>query len=605
MQANDEVSLTEGSPGGRRLVAVVYADMVGYSHLIGLDDSGTLERLRSLRRNLIDPAITEFGGRIFKTGGDSLLIAFDSIDGAVRCAVKVQQQVPAYDSDQPPDRAMRFRIGINIGDAIADGTDFYGDVVNVAARLQAECPPGDICVARSVRDHVHGRLDLVFEELGALRLKNIARPVEAFVARLGTNASLPPTAPQLPDDSSTGNLAAPRKPSIAVLAFSNMSGNPEQEYFSDGISDDIITELSRSRSLFVMARNSSFTYKGRPVDVKQVARELGVRYVVDGGVRRSGDRVRVTAQLVEAATGSQIWAERYDRDVQEIFALQDEITTAIVKAIIPVISDAELGRILRKPPGSLDAWEAYQRGLWHMEKHNAADHTRANELLSRAIALDAAFAAAYSTLAELIIREGVQFSTRPLHEAAQTASGLARKAVEINADDSEAWAMLAIAVFFTGDVRAALEHASTALVLNPNSAWANSAKGGILVDTGHPAEARDLLLAALRLSPRDFRNAAVLNHVARTYYYERDYERAAEAGIGTVARYPDHPTAYCWLAAAQGQLGRFREADDALQKARAIAPASLARLAKGGPPFFCPENHEHMLDGLRKAGWHE
>src|ERR1700722_4914025 len=213
MQANDEVSLTEGSPGGRRLVAVVYADMVGYSHLIGLDDSGTLERLRSLRRNLIDPAITEFGGRIFKTGGDSLLIAFDSIDGAVRCAVKVQQQVPAYDSDQPPDRAMRFRIGINIGDAIADGTDFYGDVVNVAARLQAECPPGDICVARSVRDHVHGRLDLVFEELGALRLKNIARPVEAFVARLGTNASLPPTAPQLPDDSSTRNLAAPRKPS--------------------------------------------------------------------------------------------------------------------------------------------------------------------------------------------------------------------------------------------------------------------------------------------------------------------------------------------------------------------------------------------------------
>jgi adenylate cyclase len=468
MSSNDDASLTQRLPGGRKLVVVVYADMVGYSHLIGLDDSGTLERLRSLRRNLIDPAIAEYGGRIFQTGGDSLLIAFDSIDGAVRCAVKVQQEVPAHDGEQPPDRAMRFRVGINIGDAIADGTDFFGDVVNVAARLQAECPPGSICVARAVRDHVHGRLDLTFEELGALSLKNIARPVEAFVVRLSTVANALPVVGQLSSDGRTGNVPTLGKPSLAVLAFSNMSGDPEQEYFSDGISDDIITELSRSRSLFVIARNSSFTYKGRPVDVKQVAHELGVRYVVDGGVRRSGSRVRVTAQLVEAETNCQIWAERFDRDVQEIFTLQDEITTAIVKAILPVISDAELGRILRKPPGSLDAWEAYQRGLWHMEKHSAEDHPRAMELLARAIALDAAFAAACYALAELIIREGVQFSTRPLHEAAETACRWARKAVEINPDDSDAWAMLAIAVFFTGDVREALKHASTAILLNPS-----------------------------------------------------------------------------------------------------------------------------------------
>ena len=244
--------------------------MVGYSRLIGLDDAGTLERLRALRRNLIDPAIEEHGGRIVQTGGDSLLIVFDSIDGAVRCAVKVQQQVPIHDGDQPPDRAIRFRVGINIGDAIADGTDLHGDAVNVAARLQAECPPGGICVSRSVRDHVHGRLNLAFEELGALNLKNIAHPVEAFVVRLDAAATTPKSVERSLVQGTGEALPLPGKPSIAVLAFTNMSGDVDQEYFSDGIAEDIITELSRSRSLFVIARNSSFTYKGRAVDVKQV-----------------------------------------------------------------------------------------------------------------------------------------------------------------------------------------------------------------------------------------------------------------------------------------------------------------------------------------------
>ena len=242
----------------------------------------------TLRRDLIDPAIEEHGGRIVQTGGDSLLIVFDSIDGAVRCAVKVQQQVPIHDGDQPPDRAIRFRVGINLGDAIADGTDLHGDAVNVAARLQAECPPGGICVSRSVRDHVHDRLDLAFEELGALNLKNIARPVEAFVLQARCCRDHAEIGRAVSRAGHGRSLAAAGQASIAVLAFTNMSGDPEQEYFSDGIADDIITELSRSRSLFVIARNSSFTYKGRAVDVKQVARELGVRYVLEGSVRRSG-----------------------------------------------------------------------------------------------------------------------------------------------------------------------------------------------------------------------------------------------------------------------------------------------------------------------------
>jgi adenylate cyclase len=305
----------ERPPDRRKLIAVVYADMVGYSRLIGLDDAGTLERLRTLRCNLIDPAIDEHGGRIVQTGGDSLLIVFDSVDRAVRCAVKVQQQVPIHDADQPPDRAVRFRIGINIGDAIADGTDLHGDAVNVAARLQAECPPGGICVTRQVRDHVQGRLDLAFEALGPLNLKNIAQPVEAFVVRL--DGPVPKSVERSLVHNTGEPLPLPGKPSIAVLAFTNMSGDPDQEYFSDGIADDIITELSRSRSLFVIARNSSFAYRGRSVDVRRIARELGVRYVLEGSVRRHNVRVRVTAQLIDAIVGNEIWAERYDRDVQE------------------------------------------------------------------------------------------------------------------------------------------------------------------------------------------------------------------------------------------------------------------------------------------------
>jgi TolB-like protein len=310
--------------------------MVGYSRLIGLDDAGTLERLRSLRRNLIDPAIEEHGGRIVQTGGDSLLIVFDSIDGAVRCAGKVQQEVPIHDGDQPPDRAIRFRIAINIGDAIADGTDLHGDAVNVAARLQTECPPGGICFTRAVRDHVQDRLDLVFEELGALSLKNIARTVEAFLLKLEDQTSkrkaLSRFDPIPPLD----------RPSIAVLPFQNMSGDPEQEYFADGIVEEIITALSRIRSLHVIARNSSFYYKGKSPDARQVGKELGVRYILEGSVRKAAGRVRITGQLVDATTGAHLWADRFEGDLTDIFRIQDRVTVEVVSAVEPQIRAAEI-----------------------------------------------------------------------------------------------------------------------------------------------------------------------------------------------------------------------------------------------------------------------
>jgi adenylate cyclase len=294
-----------------------------------------------LRRNLIDPAIEEHGGRIVQTGGDSLLVVFDSIDGAVRCAVKVQQQVPTHDGDQPPDQDIRFRIGINIGDAIADGTDLHGDAVNVVARLQVECPPGGICVSRSVRDHVHGRLDLKFEELGSLNLKNIARPVEAFALSFNGDAGRPNSVDWPPIADRREALPLPDKPSVAVLAFTNMSGDPGQEFLSDGISDDIITLLSRSHSLFVIARNSSFKYKTYSVDIKVVARELGVRYILEGSVRRSRNRVRVNAELIDAATGSNLWTERYNCDISDVFEVQNEIAEAVAVAIEPEVAKTE------------------------------------------------------------------------------------------------------------------------------------------------------------------------------------------------------------------------------------------------------------------------
>ena len=420
--------------GGRRLIAVVYADMVGYSRLIGLDDAGTLRRLRTLRRALIDPAIREHGGRSVQTGGDSLLVAFDSIDGAVRCAVKVQQQMPIYDGDQPPDRRIRFRVGINIGDVIPHGTDLHGDGVNIAAQAGGGVPGGGICVSRTVRDHVHGRLDLrVRADLARSTLKNIARPVEAFVLRLDSSTPTKSASSQLsPARDATETVPLSDKPSVAVLAFTNMGGDIEQEYFADGVADDIITELARVRSLFVIARNSSFAYKGRAIDVRQIARELGVRYILEGSVRRGADRLRVTAQLVDAETRNHLWADRYDRPLQDLFALQDEIALAVAKAISPAVAEAEQRRALRRPPESLGAWEAYQRGLWRSMKF-AMDHIEpARKFFNRALELDPTLASAHVELARLYIIESGAYGLRPFQEAALLGAEQARMAVSID-----------------------------------------------------------------------------------------------------------------------------------------------------------------------------
>jgi adenylate cyclase len=589
------------SPDRRKLIAVVHADMVGYSRLIGLDDIGTLERLRRFREELIDPAIEEHRGRLVSTGGDSLLIVFDSIDGAVRCAAKVQQEIPILDADQSPERAVRFRIGINLGDAIADGTDLHGDVVNVAARLQAECPPGGICVSQAVRDHVHGRLGLKFEELGKLNLKNITRPVEAFVLRL--DIALPQSVERTFVPGVPEVLPLPDKPSIAVLAFSNMSGDPDQEYFSDGVAEDIITELSRSRSLLVIARNSSFTYKGRAVDVKLAARELGVRYMVEGSVRHSRDRVRVTAQLIDAVQANHVWGERYDRDVKEVFAVQDEITTAVVTAILPAIADAELRRVLRRPPESFGAWDAYQRGLWHLAKCNALDNEQAIAFFHNAIAEDITFTSAYNSLVAAYLDSGLAFSVREHDEARGLADIWARKAAEIDRQDAEVQLSLGSVALMSGRWEEADQCALLALSLNPYLPRANFLRGSSLIFNGQPAEGRKALLTGLRLNPRDPRSGGKLNEVAISYYFERDYAGAAEAARRAIARASENPLPYRWLAAALGQTGSSEQAREALHYAMSIAPKSFDLYVRSRVPWHREEDYQHMLDGLRKAGW--
>ena len=505
MEPQSDISdLAAGTPGQRKLIAILYADMVGYSRLIGFDDMGTVSRLRALRNALIDPAIRDHGGRLMQTGGDSLLVAFDSIDGAVRCAIRLQRDVPGHDGDRPPDQRIRFRIGINIGDVIADGTDVHGDSVNVAVRLEAVCPIGGICVSRVVRDHFRDQASLPFEELGALTLKNIARPIEAFVLRFGSEDVVPTPLVPYP---SVAAITRPDKPSLAILPFTVMDGDADQEYFSHGMAEDIITTLSRSRSLFVVARNSSFTYAGRAVDVRQIARELGVRYVHEGSVRRSGARVRVNAQLIDAETGLHLWAERYDHDLNDVFAVQDEITSSVALAVQPAIARAEQKRAMHRSHGTLGAWESYQRGLWHRTKGGgAAANEEARGFFQRAMELNPTFSPPHYSMAHSYFDDAMLYYKREFTEAAALAEPFARKAVVLDPDDAEGYAVLALISAARGDLAGELARADQALALNPNCALAYRVKGVCLVCLGQQAEGTQTLLTSLRLSPRDPRN---------------------------------------------------------------------------------------------------
>jgi adenylate cyclase len=581
----------------RKLAAIFAADVEGYSRLMGRDEVGTLRTLTAYRV-IIDRLIASHRGRIFNTAGDSLVADFASAVDAVQCAVAVQQAVAKENEDRPAGEQMRFRIGVHIGDIMLQGDNLFGDAVNVAARLEALAEPGGICVSGVVGDYIGAKLPLSFADLGEQQVKNIAQPIKAYRIE-GETSPIDTTVPATP-------LPLPDKPSVAVLPFTNMSADPEQEFFADGIAEDVITALSRYPSLFVIARNSSFTYKGRAVDVKQVGRELGVRYVLEGSLRKSGNRIRVTAQLVEAETGKHVWAERYDRDLADIFVVQDEISEAVTIAIAPAIADAEQQRAMRKQPGSLDAWAAYQRGLWHLGKFARDDNALAEKFFREAVDLDPTFAGGYRGLGYAEFQATMSgFRQRSLPEAQSSAEALARRAVGLDSADAEARTFLGEMRLYHGDYEGALAEVERALEMTPNLAGAHGWRGSVLILSGRVGEGLASLRTSIRLDPRDPFLALRLNHLAVGLYLSREYEAAIEAARRGIRSNPDFPSTYRWVAAALGQLGRLEEAKLALEKAIAVAPASFDAFVSRRVPWNRPEAHAHMLEGLRKAGWRE
>ncbi len=420
----------------RRLAAILAADVVGYSRMIRADEEGTLHELRALREELIDPKIQEYRGRIVKLMGDGLLAEFASVVDAVACSAEVQSAIAERNPGTGDTGPIVLRVGINLGDVVIDGDDIQGDGVNVAARLEALAQPGGICISDAVYEQVRDRLDLKFQDLGQQEVKNIDRPVQTW----GWIAAS--TEAQMQSSSNGASLPLPDKPSIAVLPFDNMSGDVEQEYFADGMTEDITTALSRIRWLFVIARNSSFAYKGKSVDVRQVAGELGVRYVLEGSVRKGGNRLRVTAQLIDASSGVHVWAERFDREIKDVFVLQDDITDALMASIEPELAKAEQQRAIRKPVENLDAWSWFQRGLWHHYRATKADNDEALRQIGKAIELDPNFSRALAALAHVHYWNALFGYTEHAKENLETGLSLAKRAVV--ADDKEPFAHFAL-----------------------------------------------------------------------------------------------------------------------------------------------------------------
>ncbi|HYU13163.1 MAG TPA: tetratricopeptide repeat protein [Stellaceae bacterium] len=585
----------------RRLAAILAADVAGYGRLIGADEEGTLARLKALRRELIDPTLAEHKGRIVKTTGDGLLVEFASVVDALRCAAEVQQAMQQRNAGISPTDRIEFRVGIHQGDIVVEDGDIFGDGVNIAARLETFAEPGGICVSARVQEDAAGRLDLAFEDLGEPELKNIARPVRVY--RVGPPAAGRHAAGTAALQSSPPALTLPDKPSVAVLPFVNMSSDPEQEFFADGITDDIITALSRCPWLFVIARDSSFAFRGRAIDVKPIGRELGVRYALEGGVRRSGNRIRVTAQLVDTETGHHVWADRYDRDLADIFAVQDEITRAVSLAVAPAIADAELRRAIRKPTGHLDAWTAYQRGQWHLLRFGPEDNALAQRFFQQALEIDPTFVGGYKGLAWAQTQAANLFGIGNPLEAQSSAEALARQAIARDSGDGEAYATLGTALWSRGEYAGALAAAERALALSPNLAFAHATLGATMIFSGHSREGIAAIETSIRLDPQDPMLPSRFNFLALAHYLLGEYQAAADAAMQAIGLNPDYPVTYRWLAAALGQLGRTAEAKEALGKAIAIAPASFDMYVRNRVPWMRPEDHAHMLEGLRKAGW--
>jgi len=571
----------------RRLAAILAADVAGYSRLIEADEEGTLGRLKALRGEVIDPKIAGHRGRIVKTTGDGLLVEFASVIDALRCAAEVQAAMDESNVALPPDSRIEFRIGINVGDIVVEDGDIFGDGVNVAARLEGLAEPGGICVSARVQEDAAGRLDLAFEDIGEQALKNIARPVRAYrvVAAAGSPSTPASPGPALPD-----------KPSIAVLPFANISGDPEQEYFADGMVDEIITALSRIRWLFVIAQNSSFSYKGHSPDVKQVGRELGVRYVLQGSVRKAGQRVRITGQLIDVATGVHLWADRFDGSLEDVFDLQDEVASSVAGVIEPALQAAETARSAGRPTADLTAYDLYLRAH-AMYFSSAWRIPEALRLLEQAIARDPRYGPALAHAAVCCNR--LVIDGRSEDPAADRLKGadFARRALEVAGDDPgilvDAASTLA---YFGEDIGAMMALVDRALALNPNYARGWHISGVLRMFAGQPDTAIEHVEASLRLSPRA-RIGSSLSFMGAAHFLSRRFNEAVPKLLLAMQDDPGYPTPYRWLAACYAHMGRLDDAREIVARLRAVTPvvipdASYLRTA---------EHRELFLSGLRLA----
>ncbi|MDH3465027.1 MAG: adenylate/guanylate cyclase domain-containing protein [Gammaproteobacteria bacterium] len=579
----------------RKLAAILYADVAGYSRLTGDDEEGTHRRL-SKYLDLISDGVTEHHGRVVHYAGDAVLADFGTVTDSLTCATAIQRSLASQNQNLPDERKVQFRIGVNLGEVIVDRDDVYGDGVNVAARLEALADPGGICISDAVRTAVGKKLNLSYEYMGEQQVKNIDEPVRAYRVTMETQEQ-PKTCESLKPE-----LELPDKPSIAVLPFTNMSGDPEQEYFSDGITEDIITALSHFRELLVIARNTSFSFKGKTIRIDQVCKELNVRYALEGSVRKAANRVRVTAQLVDGHSDSHLWAERFDRNLDDIFLVQDEITNAIVAAVAPRTLSAEVKRAQGKTVDHLSARERVMRARWHINKLTKADNEIAHILLNEAIAESPDLAEAYTTRAECLLNDILHVWRDDTDVAIGEALDASRSAVSLDPEDANGLAVLGSILMWARQFEDAREYLERAVRLNPNLANAYglmAAWHGICGDYEKSCEVAD---KALEISPLDSSKPLWLGGRGIAAYIHGDYEHVIETAQRLLRDHPGFASALRQLAASFAMLGRDDEAKAATQKLLERMPGLTVSKVRHIVPVRDPAAHERWLEGLRKAG---
>ena len=586
----------------RKIAAILVSDVVGYSRLVGADEDRTLARLRALRSDMIDPTIAVHHGRVVKRTGDGAIVEFRSVIDAVRCAIEVQSGMVERNAGLPPERRIEFRIGIHLGDVVeeSDG-DLMGDGVNIAARLEGICEVGGVCISEDAYRQVRDKIKEQFVDLGEQALKNIARPMRAYQVKPGETKA---EAAAL--EAPSAQLALPDKPSIAVLPFQNMSGDPEQDYFADGIVEDIITALSRFKSFAVVARNSSFVYKGRAVDVRQAAKELGVRYVLEGSVRRAGNRLRITAQLIEAESGAHLWAQNFDGAVEDVFDVQDRITENVVAIVEPRMRRAEIERARRKRPDSLDAYDLYLQALPDIYAMRPELIANAIRLLEQAIALDPGFAPALSMAAQAYLARFTQQLAGGSDADATASIRYSRAALATGSDDAAVLATCGFSLIHTGrQYEEGFAVLKRAVAENPNNVTVLTFVGIGYLLGGDLDESEAYLERAIRLNPNEFGTHWQLTGIAHIRMAQGRYEEALEVANRSLAMNRGYDATYWMLIAANAHLNRMENARNYVTALQALSPGvSLSRI-RHGQHFKDPHRIEVLIEGMRKAGMPE